>query len=188
MTSNYPEQLAALDSLLNNDTLGGVYFLVYTWLRADRNAILNVNPNLYNTFSALGVSNALIQADNVPFIFFTRVGYPSSTIEVIGATDTSFISLQTLICNPVISGIPKEVMENRIEIYPNPAIHNITVTSSNEMEYIEIYNMLGEKVLLKNINAKKSIIYTGNLSPGIFNLFICHKDKTVSVEKVIVTK
>ena len=69
-------------------------------------------------------------------------------------------------------------------MYPNPAPKgkNIEINSKAAISYIEIYNMLGEKV----ISAKKSIISTELLLKGSYLINIYFEDGKSVKNKLIV--
>lgn len=53
-------------------------------------------------------------------------------------------------------------------IYPNPASDLITINSKNVIDTIEIYNLLGERVVLKGANKSKLTLNISSLSKGIY--------------------
>lgn len=53
------------------------------------------------------------------------------------------------------------------EVFPNPAIDNFTVNSSDKINFVEVYNFLGTKVLEATITGESAnFINISNLSPG----------------------
>ena len=54
--------------------------------------------------------------------------------------------------------------------YPNPVGDNLTVSSSSEIESIEIHNILGQQVLKQNIGVLSASIDLANLSAGNYIL------------------
>lgn len=53
------------------------------------------------------------------------------------------------------------------EIFPNPAIDNFTVNSNDEINFVEVYNFLGTKVLEAKLTGTNSnFINISTLSPG----------------------
>lgn len=76
----------------------------------------------------------------------------------------------------------KEFDKNSIAVYPNPTTDKLTITTPTTIKKIEVYNVLGKKVLEK-INTKT--LHLGKLPAGIYMLKI-HGKKTISSKKVIV--
>jgi hypothetical protein len=52
--------------------------------------------------------------------------------------------------------------------YPNPAKNHLNVSAAKNITKIEIYNLLGQAVLNKNINSKNSEVNISSLSKGIY--------------------
>ncbi|MCC6721655.1 MAG: T9SS type A sorting domain-containing protein [Bacteroidia bacterium] len=77
-----------------------------------------------------------------------------------------------------------QIKGDGFKIYPIPADKFVKIESKKEISEIELYNFLGEKMLLR-ISENK--IYTENLSSGIYYLnFIC--DKKTYKSKIIVNR
>ena len=67
------------------------------------------------------------------------------------------------------SGI--ELMENNVAIYPNPAKNILNITSEEQIESIELYNILGKLVLSKaGVSATESTIDVSSFTHGIYIL------------------
>ncbi|MFZ5553766.1 MAG: T9SS type A sorting domain-containing protein [Bacteroidota bacterium] len=187
-----PQQFYALDSLLSNDTLGGVYFLVYTWLYADRDAIMSVDPGIYTALANLGASTALTQADSVPFIFFAKEGDPSSAMEVIGTHPEDTISLQALICNQSSVNINTQYRQFSINIFPNPSDGKSFIEySSEENLEVLVHDLFGRKIraisLPPGIHQKSNMDFT-QLSNGIYSVLVINNGKIYDSPKMMIIK
>ena len=65
-----------------------------------------------------------------------------------------------------------DVVKNTFSIYPNPASTSITIKGENfENEEIEIYNMLGQKVIGKNLVTNESTVDISNLANGVYMVY-----------------
>lgn len=65
-----------------------------------------------------------------------------------------------------------DVVKNTFSIYPNPASTSITIKGENfENEEIEIYNMLGQKVIGKSLIANESTVDISNLANGVYMVY-----------------
>lgn len=65
-----------------------------------------------------------------------------------------------------------DVVKNTFSIYPNPASTTITIKGDNfENEEIEVYNMLGQKVIGKNLITNESTIDISNLANGVYIVY-----------------
>lgn len=66
----------------------------------------------------------------------------------------------------------EDVVKNTFSIYPNPASTSITIKGENfENEEIEIYNMLGQKVMGKNLITNESTVDISNLADGVYVVY-----------------
>lgn len=71
-----------------------------------------------------------------------------------------------------------DVVKNNFIVYPNPANSTITIKGDNiENEEIEMYNMLGQKVLQRSLIANESVINISGLTNGVYSLYFV-KSKT----------
>ena len=65
-----------------------------------------------------------------------------------------------------------DVVKSTFSIYPNPASTSITIKGDNfENEEIEVYNMLGQKVIGKNLITNESTIDISNLANGVYMVY-----------------
>jgi zinc metalloprotease ZmpB len=68
--------------------------------------------------------------------------------------------------------------KNSFIVYPNPANSSITIKGDNiENEEIEMYNMLGQKVLHRSLIANESVVDISGLTNGVYSLYFV-KSKT----------
>ncbi|HBN05478.1 MAG TPA: hypothetical protein DD434_06775 [Bacteroidales bacterium] len=75
--------------------------------------------------------------------------------------------------------------ENTIKVYPNPAKDNVTIKSINTIDKVEIYSIVGLKVLVYNIVNKEANINISSLSKGTY-LFKIFTSEGVEIKKLIV--
>lgn len=70
-------------------------------------------------------------------------------------------------------------------LYPNPTLDAITVTYSNDIENVSVLNVLGQKVLTKNINATQGNIDLSQLNAGTYFVKVTSGDasKTLKIIK-----
>jgi hypothetical protein len=78
-----------------------------------------------------------------------------------------------------------EIIEKTTEIYPNPATDNINIVSYAELiNSIEVYNLSGQKVISKSVNATTTKLRTNGLAKGVYVVDI--KTKVSSVKRKII--
>jgi hypothetical protein len=74
---------------------------------------------------------------------------------------------------------------NTINIYPNPATEQVTLSSTNTIASVELFNSLGQKVLNLNADSNSVTINIANLSKGIYTIKT-NTENGQSVSKLIV--
>jgi dienelactone hydrolase len=78
-----------------------------------------------------------------------------------------------------------EIIEKSTQIYPNPAKDNLNIVSYAKLiNSVEVYNLSGQKVLSKKVNATTTRINTNSLSKGVYIVDI--KSKVSSVKKKVI--
>ena len=104
-----------------------------------------------------------------------------------GTYISSSIPVQvTGLCNTL--DIKENLIQNSVLVYPNPTkgIINLDLTDVNETE-LTIYNGVGQKVLTKKINEKKSKLDLNKFDKGVY--FLNFKNNNgASVQKIILDK
>lgn len=88
-----PTQMVAMRDMINNAVPAGNYLLVYSVYYPLFSQWDAIDPSIKQAFINLGATQIQTLTDSVPYIFFTRKGDPSATIEVVGQTNTDTISL-----------------------------------------------------------------------------------------------
>jgi len=72
-----------------------------------------------------------------------------------------------------------------LDIFPNPAIDQITVVAQGEkIDYMELFDLTGKRVLVENINSDRFILHRRNLESGVYLLNLWF-DGEKSTNKVI---
>jgi hypothetical protein len=73
-------------------------------------------------------------------------------------------------------------------VYPNPAQNKIEIISTNTIETVIIYNVLGEKMLEQTVTNKKTIINISQLSNGFYFVKVASENGETASKKIIVSK
>ena len=135
-------------------------------------AALNGAPAGYGAAnSLLGSPNS--GSDSIPMMYLDTVhGYLNPRMyEVLGLGGSSTDM--------------NEIIEKTTEVYPNPAKDNLNIVSYAELiNSVEVYNLSGQKVLSKKVNATTTRINTNSLSKGVYIVDI--KSKVSSVKKKVI--
>lgn len=72
--------------------------------------------------------------------------------------------------NTLTTGITEQLLEKKINIYPNPATNQITIKVAAKLvgEVYTIFDTMGKKVLSGKLNTENTLIELGNFSSGIY--------------------
>lgn len=75
-----------------------------------------------------------------------------------------------------------------IEIYPNPFSHKTMVILDNPIQNgtVNMFNMLGEKVMSQSFSGSSVLIDRGNLSAGYYILTVSEGENRIASEKVVI--
>jgi beta-glucanase (GH16 family) len=152
---------------------------------------VNWSPNQI-TFLIDGVGfytyNPVIKDDNTwPFYTDQFILLNVAMGGFAGEVDATFTESSMLIDyvrvyqNNVLS--TDEFALNNVNVYPNPASDFISITSVQPLDFVEMYNLLGQQVLVeKNVVDKINI---NHLDPGVYLLSI-YSEGNKLVKKIIV--
>jgi hypothetical protein len=127
-----------------------------------------------NFFDSVHTDTMLIN----PALIFCRAYY---------YLDDVCVSTDSAICD-FTTGINEDKIKDGIEIYPNPAIDNISIINrllnSNEGELISIYNIHGQLILRKTLQKDKTVIDISNFERSIYFVRVHSADRSI-VKKII---
>lgn len=84
--------------------------------------------------------------------------------------------------NLLMIGVEDQMLENNFALYPNPVSTqiNISFPKSAENAVFAIYNILGERILQKNISTLNNSVDVSGLSSGMYIASITSNSKTTS--------
>ena len=85
--------------------------------------------------------------------------------------------------NTIILNAESFENDNEVAVYPNPANDVINV-KGDEIQYVEIYNSIGLKVLSKDVNNSASI-NIADFASGVYFLRVTDRNGNVSTTKII---
>ena len=85
--------------------------------------------------------------------------------------------------NTMILNVEDVVEDNVVMIYPNPANDVINVKGEN-LQYVEIYNSIGQKIVSRKINDSESINII-DFASGIYFVRILDKKGNISTTKIV---
>jgi hypothetical protein len=174
--------------LLVPDTLTGLYTYedvnylpegvsTYKWFRAD--SVSQANP--VEITGATTTSYILTTADGDKFI-----GFEVTPIAQ-GPGDSLVGKPVRVFTSSKIGGvgIPQN-SKNNIRFYPNPVSTILTFENLSNIQRIEIYNVVGQKVsIMETENTSKTSLNTSNMRSGIYFIKFYSTDNSYSIAKFI---
>ena len=117
-------------------------------------------------------------------------------IQPVNALSTSTVDIAyyylddiTLIDQSTV-GVNELIGSSSVNVYPNPANDNINFKFSNTLEKrkVELYDAIGNLVLVKDASSINLSLTTGNLNNGVYFYHILVGDKTIKTDKIVVIK
>ena len=114
----------------------------------------------------------------------------SNSIEtIIQFTLRDGLSLELVLNKSSLSVDDFEANINEIKIYPNPSQNTINIQSEIEINEIELFSILGKKILLSKINRKENYIKLDlSVLLGGFYIIKIETDRGVTSKRIIVEK
>lgn len=71
-----------------------------------------------------------------------------------------------------------------LKVYPNPVSDILNLSYSSEISSVEVFNMLGQKVLVKDLNATQGKVNISNLSSGNYIVRVTSGDQIQTIKIV----
>jgi hypothetical protein len=145
-------------TITNSGNASGDYFVkepTVEWLSFSGDLIGTLQPGESATFDVILDANEL-EEDTY-----------ETDIEI-AITDISN-DLITIPCTLIVN-VEEGVGEYSIKtlVFPNPATNNVTISSTQNINSVQIINFVGQTVYSANVNGKNTNINTSNLTGGIY--------------------
>lgn len=86
--------------------------------------------------------------------------------------------------NTMIINDVAEIHEKELAVYPNPA-DDFIFLKGEDIQYIEIFNSIGMKVVSRNVNCSESMINVSELASGVYFVRTKDRDGYTSTVKII---
>ncbi|WP_447636918.1 T9SS type A sorting domain-containing protein [Flavobacterium microcysteis] len=137
-----------------------------------------VNTNADKTLISAGRDFSLVMNSD-GFLYATGLNVAGQLGD---ETNTNKNTLTPVICTSL--GV-NEFGVTQIEAYPNPVTSVLNIEFTAELTNIEVFNMLGQKVLVKNVNANTTQIDMSHLSSATYMVKVYGENvsKTIKVVK-----
>jgi hypothetical protein len=103
------------------------------------------------------------------------------------STQKWHLKLDDVVVSPGPIAIEENLPGNMVNIYPNPAKEYINIATPLTIKKITIYNMLGARVMTRNINASECRIDCSSLPEGLYLISI-ETEKGMVAKRVTISK
>ena len=147
----------ALTVLISENYVGDIS--AATWVDVTSNFTIPQTPtDAYSDLASAG------NMDLSSYTGIISIAFRYDGNDVTGETTT--IQLDNIL---IQEGTNVESMsENELSVFPNPTSDKLTVNSESTLKHIEIINIIGQKVMVKDASAKRVIINTESLTDGVY--------------------
>ena len=89
----------------------------------------------------------------------------------------------TLVC-PTSLAIAQYLVSNEIKAYPNPIQDILNITFEKTITSVSIYNLLGQKIISRSVNANQTSIDVSNLLSGTYFVKVIADNQTRIVKTI----
>jgi hypothetical protein len=130
------------------------------------------NGEVYSRFqfiTCIGVKSSATTCfyyQHIPLLYFRFRFVSDTTTDSLSGWMIDSFQLQNPGCFP--GAVERITKSNTIEIYPNPATNEITVSASARIQEVAISDLLGQAVFSKAYNSKQVKVDVANLAKGTY--------------------
>ncbi len=134
------------------------------------------------------LENSLYYLQNPNFVqpaYFAGIGSPNSMNSNSNPAENRFNnnSIFSTSCGNTDLGLSEE--EQTIKLSPNPFSSSLSIDSDSQMEKIEIFNCMGERIYSKSDNSVNESINTDDWQNGVYFIKILQTDGRSTSQKLI---
>jgi hypothetical protein len=157
-------------------------------------AHLNSSIIITDTLNWTTISGSFIADSSYKYIiignFFddnnTNISSSFNNCEAYYYVDDVCLSLDSLTCNPLDAISKINIINNIVNVYPNPISDKITIDISEPYKSsdIIIYDLPGKKIITSPVTPDKNQIDLSNLSPGVYFISINFNNQAV-IKKIV---
>ena len=109
---------------------------------------------------------------------------PISSLQGITPFSSEIIGTLTITLESVLG--TNDLTENKTTLFPNPAQEQFTVSHTNTLQSVSVYNVLGSEILKKeNINANTLVVDISAIPSGAYLVKVVTDSKNESVSRLI---
>uniref|UniRef100_UPI004047F4E0 T9SS type A sorting domain-containing protein n=1 Tax=Mariniflexile sp. TaxID=1979402 RepID=UPI004047F4E0 len=100
--------------------------------------------------------------------FTVPAGFNTARLQIYNFGASNSLELDNFKVELAPTASVEDLKKFNFKSYPNPAQDRITLSAIKSIDKIEIYNLLGQQVINKNINLNNTEINVSNLSKGVY--------------------
>ena len=79
-----------------------------------------------------------------------------------------------------------EIYDTEFSIYPNPASSEFTINSSNQIQSINVYNLVGELVYSQNSLSNSHVVNVNNWNLGVYFVEVNLVNRYSTAHKIVI--
>lgn len=125
------------------------------------------------------------------FDMTTVTGWTGEQVFVIGigsdgngkAVDVGTVEISSVVIDNVLSNDTFERVS--FKMYPNPANTNLTINAASPVSKVQIFNIIGNKVLETSLLTNKTL-NVSNLNSGIYLIMVFNSENKIATQKLII--
>lgn len=168
----------------------GYTYDMHIWIDFNDNYTFEANEKVYTgvSTSQIGVvhdASFMMPADAALGIHRMRIGTADSGQEIPNPCyNGNYGVTMDFLINVVEALSVSQFDSSDLKVYPNPVKDVLNISFTRDISNVEVYNLLGQKMISKSINAHKGQIDMSDLSAGNYLVKVAIDDQ-VKVMKVI---
>lgn len=78
----------------------------------------------------------------------------------------------------------QDVAKKKLNYYPNPVVDFISINDVNKIKNVEVYNMVGQRVIVENVNSDKALIDMRKVPAGTYILKVNSEKESQSIKVI----
>ena len=101
---------------------------------------------------------------------------------VYSETDQNSLFIDNIIIQEALA--TGDFTNNKFTVYPNPVKDNLNIRYNENIDNVAIFNLLGQQVIVKNINATEGKVDMSNLSTGTYLIKVTSGEKVQTIKVI----
>ena len=128
-----------------------------------------------------GIIGGTIQSNTVPFTPTTSGTYVFG-FNAYSDADKFYLYVDNIVIQEVLGSV--DFNNNKFTVYPNPVKDNLNIRYNENISNVSVFNMLGQQVITKNINATEGKVDMSILASGTYLVKVNSGDKVETIKVI----